>query len=268
MKCFEGADGAIEVVAQGGKPPYKYTSNGTEFSGPAINGLSAGTYVVAVEDASGLRQETQVELAQPEPMTVNLVKNGPVTNENARDGQAELEVGGGTAPYSFEWDNGEAGRSAKRLTFGPHTVKVIDYNMCETTLDFETGKRIMPALTAGALSQGQTIQVSRLYFEADSTNMTEESYPVLKEIAGFLKDNPLVAIEVGGHTNNIPPHEYCDRLSSERAKAVALYIARQGIDPNRLVYKGYGKREPKYSNRTEDGRRRNQRVEIKILRIQ
>ena len=268
VKCFGGEEGAIKVNAEGGKPPYKYTSNGDEFSGPVLDGLQAGSYLLAVEDASGLKQETQIEITQPEPLEATLVENGRVTNENARDGKAELQVEGGTAPYSFEWDNGEAGRSAKQLTFGPHTVKVIDYSMCETTVEFETDKRIMPALTAGALSQGQTIQVSRLYFEADSTIMTEESYPVLNEIADFLKENPLVAIEVGGHTNNVPPHEYCDQLSSERAKSVALYIAQQGIDPNRLVYKGYGKREPKYSNRTEDGRRRNQRVEIKILRIQ
>ena len=40
-----------------------------------------------------------------------------------------------------------------------------------------------------------------------------------------------------------------------------------GIDPDRVFYKGYGKRKPLFSNGTEDGRRRNQRVEIKILRL-
>ena len=80
--------------------------------------------------------------------------------------------------------------------------------------------------------------------------------PVVEEIALFLEENPLVVIEVGGHTNDIPPHEFCDKLSTERAKSVAEYIVDQGVDPGRVVYKGYGTRQPKYANNTEDGRRR------------
>ena len=50
-------------------------------------------------------------------------------------------------------------------------------------------------------------------------------------------------------------------------RAVAEYLVQQGIDPERVFYKGYGKRQPLFSNGTEDGRRRNQRVEVKILRL-
>ena len=125
----------------------------------------------------------------------------------------------------------------------------------------------MPALTAGRLSAGQILQVSQIYFDADSTNMNPGSFPVVNEIADFLEENPLIVIEGGGHTNNIPPHEFCDQLSTARAKSVASYIVQKGVDPTRVVYKGYGKREPRFSNRTEDGRKRNQRVEIKILRL-
>ncbi len=147
-------------------------------------------------------------------------------------------------------------------------MTITDGNDCRAELSVITEKKILPALTAGLLRQGQTLQVSNLYFEADSTNMTPESYPALDEIANFLKENPLVVIEVGGHTNNIPPPDFCDALSTARAKAVAAYIVRRGIDSNRVVYKGYGKRKPKYSNNHETGRRKNQRVELKILSLQ
>ena len=65
--------------------------------------------------------------------------------------------------------------------------------------------------------------------------------------------------------NGIPSHEYCDRLSAERAKAVADFLNEKGIPRERLQYKGYGKRQPVDSNRTQAGRQKNQRVEIKIL---
>ena len=74
-------------------------------------------------------------------------------------------------------------------------------------------------------------------------------------------------VEIGGHTNGIPEHAYCDRLSTQRAKAVAEYLVRRGIKQGRLKYKGYGKRQPVATNKTPDGRKRNQRVEIKILSL-
>ena len=125
----------------------------------------------------------------------------------------------------------------------------------------------MKELASGAVRSGQTIQMQKLQFEADSTNITEDNRPILDEIYVFLKDNPSIVVEIGGHTNNLPPPEYCDQLSTDRARAVAEYLVQQGIDPDRVFYKGYGKRKPLFSNGTEDGRRRNQRVEIKILRL-
>ena len=87
----------------------------------------------------------------------------------------------------------------------------------------------------------------------------------MDDIYRFLDRNKDVVVEIGGHTNNLPPAEYCDRLSEERAKAVADYLQNKGIDRNRLQFKGYGKRYPIADNRTSLGRKQNQRVEIKIL---
>lgn len=95
--------------------------------------------------------------------------------------------------------------------------------------------------------------------------MEVENYAILNEVYAFLKKNPKVVIEIGGHTNTIPPHEYCDRLSTLRAKSVAEYIINQGIDPSRVTYKGYGKRKPLIDSRSLEARKKNQRVEIKIL---
>jgi len=56
-------------------------------------------------------------------------------------------------------------------------------------------------------------------------------------------------------------------LSTDRAKIVAEYLVDKGIPAERLTYKGYGKRKSIASNLTKEGRKKNQRVEIKILTI-
>ncbi len=117
------------------------------------------------------------------------------------------------------------------------------------------------------LSKGQTIRIEQLYFAADSSTISKSSFPVLEEIYGFLEGNPKVVVEIGGHTNGTPSNEYCDRLSTARAKAIVDFLTEKGIPRNRLQFRGYGKRHPIDTNKTAAGRKKNQRVEIKILSV-
>ena len=97
--------------------------------------------------------------------------------------------------------------------------------------------------------------------------MKEESFAVMEEVFDFLQANPEVEVEIGGHTNNIPPHEYCDKLSKSRAQSVATYLYDKGLSEKKIAFRGYGKRKPIANNRSAAGRKKNQRVEIKILKI-
>ena len=128
-------------------------------------------------------------------------------------------------------------------------------------------KKIMTELDREKIVTGQTIKIKNLYFAADSTEIGYDSFEVLDEIYGFLQNNQDIKVEIGGHTNIKPPHEYCDSLSTLRAKAVASYLTRKGIRPNRLEFKGYGKRDPVIRSKSNFASRKNQRVEIKILSI-
>ncbi len=128
-------------------------------------------------------------------------------------------------------------------------------------------EKIIKALDAGKIKEGQVIKIEKLYFDADSTSFREESKAALDEIYEFLKSNPNVHIEIGGHTNSRPRPLYCNRLSEARAKSVYDYLVAKGIDPGRLSYRGYGKRKPIATNKTREGRMKNQRVEIKILKL-
>jgi outer membrane protein OmpA-like peptidoglycan-associated protein len=129
--------------------------------------------------------------------------------------------------------------------------------------------KLLTELERNKLHQGKTIRIENLYFKADSSRIQFESNPVLDEIALFMKQNPDVIIEIGGHTNTIPDSSYCDILSTERAKSVTEYLIKKGVPKNQLQYKGYGKSKPLIPNDTysRQWQAKNQRVEIKILSL-
>lgn len=117
------------------------------------------------------------------------------------------------------------------------------------------------------LKKGSTIRLENVYFDADKYVIKPECVPALMVVYDFLVENPDVVLEVGGHTNNRPTPEFAETLSTSRAKSVAEWLVGKGIPAERVQYKGYGKKFPIETNATAEGRKRNQRVEIKILSI-
>ncbi len=114
---------------------------------------------------------------------------------------------------------------------------------------------------------GQIIPLNSIYFDANKSTLKEESSLELARAVDFLQKNPNVIVEISGHTNGLCSHEFARELSKGRSGAVANYITNNGIHKDRLRFKGYGKTMPIASNDTVEGRRKNQRVEMKILEI-
>ena len=115
------------------------------------------------------------------------------------------------------------------------------------------------------LNEGQTIKVDKLFFDIDSYKVTEISKPALDEIYDYMRKDGRVKIEVGGHTNRRCQTDYCNELSTNRAKAVVDYLVSKGINADRLKYKGYGKTKLVDFGKNQEAQKRNQRVEIKII---
>ncbi len=115
------------------------------------------------------------------------------------------------------------------------------------------------------ISVGQKFVLSNIYFPAGSANILQKSYPALEGLVNFMKHNPNVKIEVSGHTNNIGDFQRLVELSLKRANAVKNYLIKNGIDASRIKTVGYGPSRPIADNSTLAGRRKNQRVEVKII---
>ena len=76
---------------------------------------------------------------------------------------------------------------------------------------------------------------------------------------------PMVRIE--GHTDSDGRASYNKKLSDRRAKSVRRYLVAAGVKSARLVAVGYGEEKPIDSNKTDEGKSNNRRVEFTILEL-
>jgi OmpA-OmpF porin, OOP family len=119
------------------------------------------------------------------------------------------------------------------------------------------------AALKGGLSQDGHIVVPGIYFDFGKSEVKPESAAALKEITKMLQASPTIKVWVVGHTDNIGSAESNLALSNARAAAVIRSLTTQmGIDSKRLAPYGDGPYAPVASNKTDDGRARNRRVEL------
>jgi outer membrane protein OmpA-like peptidoglycan-associated protein len=112
---------------------------------------------------------------------------------------------------------------------------------------------------------GTEVTLNNIYFETGKANLKPKSFTEIDYVVKLMKSNPTLRIEIAGHTDTQGALNTNMRISRNRAKAVADYIEDQGIDGDRLEYKGYGYTKPVAPNNTPEGRAKNRRVEFKVL---
>ncbi len=118
------------------------------------------------------------------------------------------------------------------------------------------------------IREGLTIPLNNIFFTANESVLKEESTTELDRCLRFLLRNRNLVVEVGGHTNGICGASFAIQLSRDRAAEVAAYFKERGVAANQVYHKGYGKSRPIATNETREGRRKNQRVELKVLRVE
>jgi outer membrane protein OmpA-like peptidoglycan-associated protein len=112
--------------------------------------------------------------------------------------------------------------------------------------------------------QNQQFVPKDVFFETASADILSAYEYDLNALADFLLVNRHIKVEVLGYTDSIDNEEYNLELSQRRAKSIVAYLASRGISTDRLVAHAYGEQHPREENDTEEGRKRNRRVEIKL----
>ncbi|MFN7117923.1 MAG: SdrD B-like domain-containing protein [Saprospiraceae bacterium] len=129
--CSGDNSGSILITARGGKTPYTYRWNNGRTTAEITN-LTAGSYTVTVTDGNGCSLTQTLTITQPPLLTVTTSR----TNINCfgnNNGTASVTVSGGTAPYSYRWNNNATTPNISNLTPGTYSVTVTDANFCTQT---------------------------------------------------------------------------------------------------------------------------------------
>ncbi|MFW6021689.1 MAG: OmpA family protein, partial [Guyparkeria sp.] len=116
--------------------------------------------------------------------------------------------------------------------------------------------------------QGDTIRLQApesITFGTDSADIKPQFRQALDELSASIREYPNTVVRVEGHTDSTGSASHNQNLSLNRAQSVTTYLARSGVDSNRLQPVGYGFSRPIATNDTAEGRAQNRRVEILIL---
>jgi len=140
VSCFGGNDGAAEVDVTGGTPPYNY-----EWESTTPSNLSIGVYGLTVTDNNGLEFITSFLVNEPPLLSVNT----EAINESVAgfaDGTIDLQIQGGTADYTYLWDNGATTEDLTGIEAGTYCVTITDANdctesICETIISESTSNQ-------------------------------------------------------------------------------------------------------------------------------
>ena len=132
--CNGTSTGSAEGDPTGGTAPYTYLwSNGAGTD--TINNLSAGSYLLTVTDANGCTGTDTVVISEPAALVIAVDSINDVSCNAGNDGFITTSTSGGTAPYSYLWNNAATTDSISGLIAGSYTVTVTDANGCTAAIN-------------------------------------------------------------------------------------------------------------------------------------
>jgi OmpA-OmpF porin, OOP family len=171
------------------------------------------------------------------------------------------------AGYTFDYDSGDYGDFTVHMGKTWIMEEVSSGNWYQQTIvvDKELPEEVVA--NAAALSTGLNgvghIVVNGILFDTGNADVKPESDPALQEVAKMLKENSALKVYVVGHTDNVGGLAANVDLSKRRAAAVvATLTTKYGIPAAQLQPYGDGPYAPVASNKSEDGRTLNRRVEL------
>ncbi|MBN8703851.1 MAG: PKD domain-containing protein [Bacteroidetes bacterium] len=134
VSCFAGSNGTAMVSAFGASVPYMYlwSSNASSQSASLASALTSGIYTVTVTDSKNCFSIGTTTVTQPSSaLSMSVVAINNVSCNAGSDGNIQVAVFGGTAPYFYNWQpTANMGNSISNLTMGNYTVTITDNNGC------------------------------------------------------------------------------------------------------------------------------------------
>jgi gliding motility-associated-like protein len=132
--CYGGTNGALNLTVVGGASPYTYSWSNTSLNQDLQN-IAAGIYSVTVTDANGCSATLQDTVTQPGVYALS-AQLTPVACFANSTGAIDLTVIGGTAPFTYNWNNGAPTQDLQNLLAGTYSVVVTDQQGCQASASY------------------------------------------------------------------------------------------------------------------------------------
>ncbi len=117
------------------------------------------------------------------------------------------------------------------------------------------------------IEENAKIVLNNVFFDFDKSVLKPESFPELNRIVSLMNDRSGMNVEIAGHADATGPEDYNMALSHRRANSVGKYLGTKGIADDRVTVTFFGESKPIDTNATREGRKKNRRVEFKILKL-
>jgi outer membrane protein OmpA-like peptidoglycan-associated protein len=143
----------------------------------------------------------------------------------------------------------------------PKTKPVISPVIRKDTVVIQPAAPIVQADTVATIKE-QVFVLDEVLFAINSATLNSGFTYRLDSLVKLLEAHPKVQAAISGHTDNTGRESHNLKLSHDRAAAVAAYLVKNNISADRVSFEGLGSSKPISTNNTEEGRRKNRRVEI------
>lgn len=165
----------------------------------------------------------------------------------------------------FRFKVNKPGYTGTEVILDPAKIINDDVTRFELTLYVQKGIKPPVVQKLPFFGTEKKVTLKNIYFERAEAKVLPNSYAELQELADVLKSYPELYILIEGHTDNVGEKKLLLALSEDRASSIKDYLVTQGINPIRIEVSGLGDTFPLNDNGTENERKRNRRVEIKII---
>ncbi|MBT8189420.1 MAG: OmpA family protein, partial [Bacteroidia bacterium] len=171
------------------------------------------------------------------------------------------------------------GRFIEKLELGKN------YDIIASKVDYLNAGTVVSTIFKNGLIRDTTINIEiplekiiydteiileNIYYDFDKWDIRDDARPSLDTLSQLLDLNPQLTIQLSSHTDCRGELEFNNELSQKRAQSAVSYLSEKGIDPNRLVAKGYGETSPAIpcpcDSCTEEEHQVNRRTTFKILK--
>ena len=204
-----------------------------------------------------------VDAKTGEPVGAKIVyerlSDGKVVGEtfsDPRTGEYEIHLPGGEL-YGFRAEE-------KNHISSSQNLDLRDYKSDATI----TGKDVtLEPIQVAVVDTNVTITLNNIFFDFDKATLKSESFVELDRIVALMNERPTMQVEISGHADATGPENYNLQLSGRRANSVSAYLVKKGIAQDRITTSFFGETKPIESNTTVEGRRKNRRVEFKIVKL-